>query len=364
MDPLRTPQAQALIAAVRQKSAAVNDGNPTTRFDFDYRDRAPIFVFLQSFDEKGISTADVGERTASELYPGWLVAEDIHAQFVDSVVAPPMPAASGEWTEDADAILGNTFSCGGQSLTLADPISWDRSPTSTHWMYLLSRFGCLRTLAQAFTATGDQRYADKGIALIIGWLDAGDICLAFPPGTCEPDEYSSFFASPYVWNSMLEVGFRLSAWGQALSTFLPLVPDCCSRDQLLRILKSVHDQLHLLDFIIPEGGHGNGLCSGSAAMLTALTYFPSVQGAADLANRAMARVETTLECQVLPDGMQHELSVHYHSCVIRDLLDICRDAPLLGMQPSEGPRAGGSSRTVPCQRPGRARLRPPSHPHA
>jgi len=89
--------------------------------------------------------------------------------------------------------------------------------------------------------------------------------------------------------------------------------------ELLRVIKSLQDQLAYLE-IVTNGHSGNWPTIGCSCMLSTLVDLPVVRDTdrfADYAARAMAR---QIDDQVLPDGVQDELTPHYHRVVVGNLL--------------------------------------------
>lgn len=116
-----------------------------------------------------------------------------------------------------DTIAGRRFDLlGYRSLSFGDPIDWHLDPVWTrrsplvHWSQInaldpavtgdskivweLNRHQWIVRLAQAWTLTGDERYAEACIGSIDAWLDAN------PP------------SAGINWASSLEVSYRLIAW--------------------------------------------------------------------------------------------------------------------------------------------------------
>ncbi|HOS44699.1 MAG TPA: alginate lyase family protein, partial [Armatimonadota bacterium] len=309
--------------------------NGITRCDIDGRNRQQVFAVLHSFDHVGLPAAECIRRTLALLdLPGAdapdAVRDAYRAYYADLPARLPVEAYAGAPAE-ADAILEHRFTFNGVTHQLPDRIDWNADPGDCpHWPWEFNRFGFLRTLLGAFAATGERAYAEKAVQLILAFIADTDIADSFIPGP-DPASWRLSVHKPHIWLSHLEVGFHLVAWGQALAALLPRIPDLLAPVDLLRIIKSVHDQLRWLEIIIPEGGHGNGLTSGAGCQLRALAHFPGLRDARALATVALDRLAATLDIQVLPDGVQHELTPHYHFCVCHELAHTLEALDCLGL---------------------------------
>jgi hypothetical protein len=90
-------------------------------------------------------------------------------------------------------------------------------------------------------ATGDTRCSRKAVALILDWIAKCDL------GRC-------FQGTPYMFGSYLNNAIHCEAWCQCLKTLL--ARDQVTPIELLRALKSLHDQLAYLEIV--TNGHAGG----------------------------------------------------------------------------------------------------------
>ncbi|MHB9130327.1 MAG: heparinase II/III domain-containing protein [Armatimonadota bacterium] len=317
-------QGNAFETARRVKVYSVDpQGIPRSEIHGE-RERPRVFQVLRSFDHRGMAPEEFAQRTLELLKaPGAQTAGEVlrcYLEYYAALSYDPDPRPRGGIAE-AEEILRHRFTFAGEGHQLPAKIDWDFNPGSPHWGYELNRFSFLHPLLSAFVETGERKYVEKAVELIFAWIDDTDICDAFTPGP-DPTVWELSVKSRYVWLSHLEVGIHLMAWGAVLSALLREVPDLIEPDDFLRLLKSVHDQLTWLEVIMPEGGHGNGLINGAGCQLSSLVYFPAFRDTERLAETALARIEATLAIQVLPDGVQHELTPHYHFCVTKDLPNV------------------------------------------
>lgn len=291
-----------------------------SRKDVDGQDRAAVFAALRSFDHRAVgseaerlertfglmdlSRAGLAEVRTAVARGAWAEARDrLSAHYAarayplcEKKADPPDPGL-------ADEILENTFTFYGEKHALGPDIDWEVNPGTAHWGHDLNRFSYMRSLVGAFLRLGDRRYAEKAVGLILDWIGKTDICDAFIPRK-----------SPYVWLSYLNIHIHLTVWAETLEVLLP--EGVVSPADLATILKSAHDQLAYLEVVIPEQD-SNWVVFGATGMLRTSLCFEELRDAGRWVRYAWDRFEEQVDNQVLPDGVQFELTQHYHFGVAR-----------------------------------------------
>lgn len=295
-------------------------------------EREKIFTLLHSFDDRGLPGAEFERRTIQLLgVPGIDSAKEMLGHFRERFrhlsAETSSLAKSDETLTVADDCLANTFSFYGERHQLLEPMDWTANPGTAHWGHDLNRFGYLQNLCQAFQTTGNRVYADKAIALILHWVSRHDVADAFP-----------LTRVPYVFASYLNIAIHLEVWAQTLVQLLPAIPDLLSPMDFLRIVKSIHDQLCYLDFVIEETD-GNWGTIGTRGQLATLAPFAEMDAARQLSETALTRLDVMLRDQVLPDGVQDELTPHYHYCVVNNISRVFSVEAYLPVPVPEGIRA-------------------------
>jgi hypothetical protein len=293
-------------------------------------DRAAAFAALGSFDDRGLSDAEFTSRALDLLdakrIPGLAEARQagdpdraldavFHACRGDRA-APGKAAADAAKLAAANEVLEHRFSFYGEQHQLPPGIDWDANPGTAHWGHDLNRFTFLSPLTQAYLATGDTRYSRKAIELILDWIAKSD------PSRC-------FAGSRYVWGSYLNNAIHCQAWCASLATLVAC--DQVRPIELLRVLKSVHDQLAYLE-IVTNGHAGNWPTIGMQGMLQCLGTFPVFRDTDRFADYCAAELRDQIANQVLPDGVQDELTPHYHRVVIGNLLNARRALRVLNRE--------------------------------
>lgn len=197
-------------------------------------------------------------------------------------------------------------------------------PVNHEWLWQMNRHSFWQDMARAYAQTGDETYAAAFQTQLLDWIDQTGV----PAGEVKPRPgIPAFWMTPWnapgsAWRT-IECGLRLmNAWPTAFAAFRmsPNVAD----ETLLLMIASMHEQaLHLLAH--PTGQ--NWLMMESCGMYTFASLFPEVKDAAQLRDTAAERLSRELEAQLLPDGMQNELSPDYHMVVFNcasNLYDIAQ----------------------------------------
>ncbi len=293
------------------------------------RGRAGVFEVLGSFDSAGMADDEFVRRALGLLDPNRVpgLAEAIAlgdqagalalvaGRFGGAAREEPPPALSGEIRRVAGDALVNRFSFYGETHTLPESIDWDFNPGTAHWGHDLNRFTYLGPLCAACRATGDERYSRRAIHLMLDWIAKCDFARAFA-------------GTRYAFGSYLNLAIHIGAWA---STVRQLA--ACGRIrpiELLRILKSMQEHLAYLEIVTNRHG-GNWPTIGCFGMLQALEHLPALRETERFAVYCRDTMARQVDEQVLPDGVQDELTPHYHLVVVRNLISACRSLRALGL---------------------------------
>ena len=292
--------------------------------------RAEVFAALGSFDERGLTDAEflpraldlldparvagLAEARAAGDLPGALDA--VFRACRSTTHVPAKPPVSPATLDMADAVLQNRFSFYGEMHQLPASIDWESNPGTAHWGHDLNRFGYLGPLTQAFQGRGDPRYSRKAVDLILDWIAKADTARCFA-------------GTPYMWGSYLNNAIHCQVWCQSLKPLL--AREQVTAVELLRVLKSLHDQLAYLE-IVTNGHAGNWPTIGCQGMLDCLGAFPVLRDTDRFVAYCLDTLGRQIADQVLPDGVQDELTPHYHLCVVGNLLSATRSLRALGRE--------------------------------
>ncbi len=186
-------------------------------------------------------------------------------------------------------------------------IDWLFNPTSAkgpfnpEWTWQLNRMSFWKTLADAYAETRDERYAQAFARQLEGWLDQ---C-----GT-PPEKGYNGVGSP--WRT-IEEGLRLmGSWHVAWRAFAPspaFTPALKERFKASALAQARHLLKH-------RSGVGNWLLMEMNGVYTFASDFPELPESATMRKESAAALAEAIRAQILPDGMQYELSPDYHSVAI------------------------------------------------
>ena len=216
----------------------------------------------------------------------------------------------------ADEVCTHRFTFYEETHQLPDDIDWNFNPGTAHWSMDLNRFSYLNPLTQAGIQTGESRYARKAVELVLDWINK-----------CQLQE--CFTATPYAWGSYLNNAIHCEVWASQLHHWLR--QDVVTPAELLRIVKSLHDQLAYLE-IVTANHHGNWPTIGCRGMLATLAHVPLLRDHDRFVSYCTDSLENQLDEQRLPDGVQDELTPHYHWVVIKNMLVVAESLTMLGQR--------------------------------
>ncbi len=230
----------------------------------------------------------------------------------------------------ADEVLENIFRSASCPPTKIDwPIQWNEDPHNyDQWAIHLNRHNDWVTLGRAYAATGDEKYAEKFVALLNSWVDAMPVHIG-----------ARYVQGPYFEpgraHLTLDGGIRMAhTWWPAYYYFRDS-PSFDAESQL-RMMRSFYDHgIYLMnpDYFRVESNWGameaNGLIH-VAAML------PEMRDAPVWLATARERLVALLKAQVYQDGAQMELAPGYHGVTLSNLLGAAEVAERTGTElPSE-----------------------------
>jgi hypothetical protein len=283
--------------------------------------KAQVYEALRSFDAAGMDENIFGLHLAGLLdgqkVPGLGTARGVGdgngvlrclyaaCLAMEPVGAPkPSASASAEQIQSANEILAHKFTFYTEAHQLPEVIDWDFNPGTAHWGHDLNRFTYLGPLTAAYLATQEERYARKAVGLILDWIAKADFARMFT-------------GTRYVFGSYLNNALHISIWARTVRALLP--HGVITPLELGVIVKSLHDQCAYLQ-IVTAGHAGNWPTIGMRGLLPVVSAFP-LRDTQVFADYAVRLLHEQIADQVLPDGVQDELTSHYHAVVIANLLD-------------------------------------------
>ncbi len=277
--------------------------------------------FFKRFDLKREELKAVADAVKAKDWLGACTALLAHyrqSEFAGELGIKPAKKGSAAFPA-ADAILKDTFSI--QGVTATQPrlkngrLDWaHRGPRDDkEWAWLLNRHSFLRTLSQAWRKTGNPKYIEGLDALLLDWLISNPM----------PSEQNS----SAQWR-VLEVGLRLiSVWP---STFYGLQESEAFRPiTRIRMLMSLFEHADYCRRYHANGG--NHLVMEMHGLARTGLCWPEFKDAKKWLDYAFKKTWPELRNkQVYPDGVQKELTAHYHK------VSLINFEPFIGLSERSG----------------------------
>ncbi|MGE5531329.1 MAG: alginate lyase family protein [Bacteroidota bacterium] len=196
-------------------------------------------------------------------------------------------------------------------------IDWTVNPTNpvnNEWIWQFSRHHWWPQLANAYWATGDEKYAKEFVYNLQDWVRDCPI----PKGKVNNNAGSR-------WRT-IECGIRMAGpWPETFFRFLssPSFTD----DAIIDMVKSMVEHARYLQQYPTTGNWLTMECNG---LYHVGCLFPEFKEAASWRDTAVARLYKDLDVQVYPDGAQIELAPGYHQVSLYNFLGLVDAAKLTG----------------------------------
>ncbi|HNG36662.1 MAG TPA: alginate lyase family protein [Nitrosomonas sp.] len=212
------------------------------------------------------------------------------------------PVLDREMTEEAfvDDVLDNRFNFNGEVFLLTDPIDWLCNPSpDIEWHILLHKFYYAPGLGKAWVETQDRRYLEKWVELITSWMEQTPIDFIAPDVT----------------------GRRIQNWIYSWYYFV-----ASNRTERIdpqfhdRFLDSIQKQVnYLCTHLAPARNHRT---IALYSIFLASIVFPETTDAKHWQDFSLREIYQNVLQDLLPDGVQCELSTDYHHLVLKNYLAI------------------------------------------
>lgn len=234
---------------------------------------------------------------------------DDHLKFAGKKV-------NAETQQLADNILLHHFKPhkGYPTYDYGKDINWQYRPVKDQLLTtFLHRTAFWESLGLVYRSTGDERYAKEWIFQVRDWIKKNK------QGAYADDK-------DYAWKAFV-VSFRLNHWSGLFNLFLHS-PEF-SPAFLMEFLKSYDEQANYV--MANYTDIGNHRLYEALHLMYAGSNFPELKQAAAWRKNGIEVLNADIEKQVLPDGIQFELSPGYHIGTIKIFLDALRIAQLAGI---------------------------------
>ena len=187
----------------------------------------------------------------------------------------------------------------------------ERGPFNPEWTWQLNRHAFWRAMALVYRSTGDAACAAAFCRQLLDWIDQTD-----PPPDCQ--------CVGSAWRT-IEAGIRLHvSWPLAFAAFRS-APEFTDEAICLMLASMLQQARHLAAHLPRSydaegmGSNGRALSNWQMIELCGLhafaSLFPEFREAEAMRRDAARLMGEALRLQILPDGMQNELSPDYHGVV-------------------------------------------------
>ncbi len=212
----------------------------------------------------------------------------------------PLSKGTRDHVEKADKIIENIFSFNNETYRLPNHFDWKINPSrDIEWLILLHKFYFTKDLGAAYEYTGDEKYAEKWVELLLSWIEN------VPEG----------FINSQV------TGRRVQQWVLSYRYFISQKPSPAIRPYfLIEFLRSIYLQtLYLTKNLTDEGNHRT---IELYAIFLIATLFPEMRDAEWFLAFSKEEILKNMQQDLLLDGVQRELSPDYHHTVLKNYLRI------------------------------------------
>ncbi|UWY26988.1 heparinase II/III family protein [Flavobacterium sp. TR2] len=194
-------------------------------------------------------------------------------------------------------------------------INWQYRPVQDQLLStFLHRTAFWESLGIVYNSTGDEKYAKEWVLQVRDWIKKNK------QGTY-PDE------KDFAWKAFV-VSFRLNHWSSYFNMFLNS-PNFTPAF-LMDFLNSYNEQAEYVSNNYTDVG--NHRLYEALHMMYAGSFFPEMKSAAPWRKSGITVLNEEIQKQLLPDGVQFELSPSYHIGTIKIFLDALQIAQLNGIE--------------------------------
>jgi uncharacterized heparinase superfamily protein len=261
-----------------------------------------------------LANADEALRIVRGVAPGRFFAGATHPDLA-ALISSRFPGHRAELLAAADSLVKRHFDLlGYRTLWFGDPIDWHLDPVrarraplvpwsmfdtedenavgDTRLVWELNRHQWLVRLAQAYRASGDERYAESCVRAIDAWLDAN------PPGV------------GVNWASSVEVSLRTISWCWTL--MLLRESSVATGAWVQRLLAAIWlHATHVRRYLSYYCSRNTDLTGEALGLFYASTLFPEFREAERWREVAVRILVAESDAQVCRDGVHFEQSTCY-----------------------------------------------------
>lgn len=211
----------------------------------------------------------------------------------------------------ADTVLRREFGFQGIPITLEKDIVWWSKDYRFQWINVLHRHGYWLDLGRAYWKTGDEKYAEDWVYMMLDWIQ--DNPVQFNMGPNPRDRKGQ------PWRK-LESGIRTAVWIQAMNFFMHA--PAFDAQAKYHFTRSLLDHALRLEESSQNFRPGNWHQVGVTGLFNLGVMFPEFKQATAWREMGLEHLRMCMEKSVYPDGAQSELTPGYHSWMTLSFLDV------------------------------------------
>ena len=219
-----------------------------------------------------------------------------------------------EQMDVANKITEHIFQFGPyEEADYGDEMDWAWDPAGDiEWVAGIYRFYWAPPLANAFEATGDEKYAETFVLLASDWIRKH-------PLESRPQIHPVYkYWKDFPWLD-IQTGIRATTICQTVPKFVHA--DAFTPEFLGILLASLYDHQVKTEFIPMNKVHNKAIFE-QRGFINIAYHFSEFKDSRRWLELALERTEESLLAQTTGDGVQREWSGGYHSGVLRDAIEI------------------------------------------
>ena len=293
----------------------------TERWDVKLRSLPPAEVLSQlDLTGPGLETAKSAADSGDRLGALRELRRYYRAKYP---VAQPSAKTRPDRFDDADGIVRHVLQWGPyEPADYGKDINWEWDPANDiEWVAAVYRFFWSAPLANAYAATGDEKYAEAFVELTSDWIAKHPL----EDRTKTHSVYTKWRG--FAWLD-LQTGIRATLICSAFKTLVHA--EAFTPEFLEVLLASLYDHQVKTD-TIPMGMVHNKAVFEQRGFVNVAHTFPEFRDAERWMKVGLDRARENLLAQVTPDGVQREWCGSYHRAVLRDAVELMQKVESAGL---------------------------------
>ena len=226
------------------------------------------------------------------------------------------PELTNELLKAAKNALEHNMVSVGTYMKFDGEVDWCANPTYNkyaEWTWQLSRHAEITNLANAYRATGEEKYAEGAVELLMSWIRQ-----AIPPALTESGYHT------LLWRT-IECGIRMFGWPNIILSILH--SPAFTPEVAVAVFKSLYE--HAVQIIHRHTANNWLLMEINGLTHIALVY-PVFKERGEWLAFVTEKAQKEIKAQVHPDGLQFELTTGYQGVVITNFMMLAEVAKHYG----------------------------------